>query len=96
MRGTGKTQDVGADLGQEHLDRAPADASDGVQSVDLVLKRAEALGDLLAQLINQLVECIQMRQLLAEKKALVCVELSCKRTFQLRALGAQVAFGQVG
>ena len=83
MRGAWKAEHVGADLGQEHLDGALADAGDGVQTDDLVLKRAEPLGNLLAELIDQFVESVQMRQLLGQQKALVCLELAPERTLEL-------------
>src|SRR5207244_2266351 len=71
VRRTGKACDVSPDLGQNDLDRAQAHARDPIESLDLVLKRAQPLGDLLAQLIDQLVQPVKVSELVCDQEALV-------------------------
>ena len=47
MRRAGKPDNVRADLGQENFDGAQPHAGDPIESLKLVLKRAQPLGDLL-------------------------------------------------
>ena len=91
-----KTGDVSADFGQEDLDGALADARDRVQALDLVLKRAQPLGDLLAQVIDQVVQPVEVGELVREQEALVRANLASQCALELRQLGAQTALGQIG
>jgi hypothetical protein len=54
------------------------------------------LTDFLVELFDHRVESVQVRQLLAEKKPLMCRELPCERTFQLCTLTPQAALGHIG
>src|SRR6266516_2463967 len=95
VRRTWKTSNVRADFGQEDLDGALADARDRVQPLNLVLKRAQSLSDLLTQLLDQFVQAVEMGELVRDEKPLVGSDAPRQRTLELRQLGAQIAFGQI-
>ena len=73
--------DVSADLGEQDFGRPLPDAGDRVQALDFVRHRAQSRSDFLTELLDQLAEPIQVRQLLPEQKALMCRELSGECAF---------------
>jgi len=71
MPRTGEAPHIGSDLGENHLGQAPLDARNRLQALELRLKRAQALRDLLAQLRNGVLETVDMRELLLDEEAVV-------------------------
>jgi hypothetical protein len=70
---------VRADLGDQNLGHAAADSGNRIHSFDDRVERADSLGDLGADAVDALVQCIVVRQLLGQQKALVgtCAAGNC-------------------
>jgi hypothetical protein len=90
-----KAEYVGPDLGQHDFGRPLANASHGVQADDLVLNRAEPLGDLLAELIDEFLESVRMHRLVCQQEALVWTNLASQCSLELWQLGAELTLGEI-
>src|SRR5258708_2072921 len=71
MPGTGEAAHVRSDLGEDDFGQAPLDAWDGLQTLELLLKRAQALRDLLAQRCDVFLQVINMSELLLYQEAMM-------------------------
>jgi hypothetical protein len=85
--------DVSPHLGEQDLGGSPTDTCNRIEPLGLVQKRLQTSSDLLTESFNYLVEAIQVRQLLAEQKLLMCTDLPSQRAFQLRTLTPQATLG---
>src|SRR5690348_7999617 len=90
-----ETFHISAYLGEQDLGRSPTDTRDRIKPLGLIKKRLEPPSNLLTELLDDLVEAIQVRQLLAEQKLLMRAHLPGQGTFQLCTLPAQAALGEV-
>jgi hypothetical protein len=79
VAGGGEPRHVEPDLGDERFGGAAADAWDGVQAIECRLKRAKSLLHFGIELLDELVECIEVSQLLSEQEALMRSELTDER-----------------
>src|SRR6266852_1050692 len=86
---------IGSDLGYHDLGRPPTEARDGVHPFHYVFDRLHPLGNFAAQLVNQLVQTVQVRQLLGEQETVVRPKLALQGLLQLRNLLPQLVLGQI-
>src|SRR5260370_41432450 len=71
MPGTGDAAHVRSDLGEDDFGQAPLDAWDGLQTLEVLLKRPQARRNLLAQMRNSLIEAVDMSELLPDQEAMM-------------------------
>jgi len=84
MPRTGEAAHVGSDLCEDDFGQASLDAWDRLQTLELCLKRAQTLGNLLAQFCNVFLQAINMGELLPDQEAMMGREAS------LECLGQQI------
>ena len=96
MARRGEAAQIRADLSEEDLGRAPADAWNGLQPLLLGLKRAQAVSDLSADALQTGIEEVDVGQLLGDQEALMCAELAGERLLQLGDLLTQSPARQLG
>src|SRR5262249_49254799 len=96
MQSTRKAAHVPAGLRPEHLCRAPAHSRNGVEPADLLLKRAQSLLDFTAEPFDRSFQIVDLRQMLGDQKALMGLQPTRERLYQLRTLLFEPALGQTG
>jgi hypothetical protein len=74
--GSGEPADVGADLGDDHLDRQTTDPGDGSQQPDRGAERDEVTLHLLVDAVNGSLQRINLAQMKPQQEAVPLVEPS--------------------
>src|SRR5207247_10110212 len=96
LAGSGEVADVRSHLGEEGLVRAPAEAGQGLEPLERLVKRVQTLGDFLAEPADGLVQVIDVGEMLADQEPVVLADLGHERPLQLCPLAAEAALGEPG
>ena len=86
MAGASKAAHVPAGFRPQYFCRAPVHSGNGVEPRDLLLKRAQSLLDLMAEPFDSSFQIIDLRQMLGDQKALMGLQSTRERLYQLLPL----------
>jgi hypothetical protein len=86
---------VCTDLRHHDLGRPPTEARDRVYPRHDGLDRAHPFCNFIAQVVDQLVHPVQVRELLSEQEAVMCLKLALQSALQLGELFAKLVLGQI-